>query len=115
MKKGIKVNMTFHSQYERRNRLFYMTDVLNGDFGETVAVDEQYDEVADRYAVCHLTSRGALLVRALDGKLITAYFPTVKKARSVYCNCMHVDRMPEKLFKTVAWMYEVYGKNQPKD
>ena len=106
-----KTNMTYHSRYERYDRLTYILEKI-GDFGETVAVAEQYDEVCERWAVLHLTSTGILIVKALDGKVITAYIPRTGKAISVYKTCFGDKRMPNALYKRICWN-QMYVNDQP--
>ena len=102
------MKMTKHAKDDRMERLSYIVDCFNGDFGYEVA------KIEHKGAMLVLMSCGVIFVKSIDETtLVTGYIATMKEATRIYRNAnMHAKNMPDGVYKKILKNRPLY-ENQP--
>lgn len=90
-----------HISIERLNRVEYIIDMFNGNFGEEVYSCTDGEENNCRKV---LTSKGIIYIQSLTNhKIITMYIATVQQAYYIYVHSHKrtTDFMPQKLYNQI--------------
>lgn len=88
--------MTYHARVERVDRLTYIA--MNVGFGEVV-LEHPHPKYADRVEC--LTDTGVMIIKGIDGSIITAFVANVEKVVAIYREEGY-HRVPTKMMNKVT-------------
>lgn len=92
--------VSVHIRKDRMERISFIVDAFNGDFGTSIA------ESSDGDVVRTLTDKGILIVTNLyTNKVVTMWIATVAQATRVYRDCHQCDKCPK-------WIMDICHKNK---
>lgn len=99
----MKTNMTYHAREERINRLNALIDCLG--VGEVVlsAPDKLHTD-----SVRCITSTGIMVIKGIDGTIITAYMATIDQATAMFSQ-MGFSKIPHTLYRTIVYNNKRYA------
>lgn len=96
----MKMNLTFHAQVERADRIEKIIDTIG--FGEPyLETPPVRDAITNRVTTKILTTTGVIIVKNERNAIVTCYVASVKQA--VECCCCGGMRiyLPKELFSTI--------------
>ena len=102
--------VSYHIRYERQNRIDFIIDWCQGEFGTPIATVYDTEGTARRV----LTDRGLIVVYSAEDKLITMWIASVLQGVAMYKASHDGKEVPYKMMQ-VLHRNKVAHERQPKD